>query len=278
MTLFSLVSNLEGLFYFLFVLARVSGMMLIAPIFSNMTISQSTKSIFTFFVALIFAMTFYKDYFGENPKYVIAELDLNGKGFGLILMTLTLGKELIVGFLIGFVFGFLFEALLIAGQLISLMIGLSVSEILDPISGTTQTIISQLLMLMTSLLILTLDLHHLFLRMLGESFHLVPIGTYHMPYELLDDLAKGSGKIFSYGMRFSAIPYIVLFLVTFALGFMAKVMPEMNIFMVGFPLKIFIGYYALIASIAYLPSTLDDAFREYINLVGLVLKHLGTVP
>ena len=81
--------------------------------------------------------------------------------------------------------------------------------------------------------------------------------------------------MFSYAMRFAAIPFIVLTLVTIGLGFMARVMPEMNIFMVGFPLKILIGYYTLILSIGYFPLILRRAFAEHANLTRLLLNHIG---
>jgi len=245
------IENSDQLIFVFYVLARVTGLFLISPLLSNRNVNATTRAVLVILITALITMVIYPDYHGENARYVLPVIPPD-KGFSLLLFILYIGKEMIVGFLIGFCFLILFEALLLAGQLVGVMVGLSMAEILDPISGTTQSIVAQFFTVTISLVLLSLDFHHTFIRVLGESFSLVPVGYFQLNPELLDDFTHGSARLFHYGLQYSAIPYLVLFLVTFALGFMARVMPEMNIFMVGFPLKIFIGYCGLIAALPYL--------------------------
>lgn len=273
LTSLPLFNSFENLLFVLLVMARLSGMFLISPFWSNQNLSGLARSALMMFLTALMSMTLYADYIGPAAQYHIPDLPAD-KPFALLLLILMFGKELAVGYLLGFCFGLIFEALLIAGQMVGVMIGLSISEILDPISGTHQSIISQFFTITVSLLIITLDLHHVIIETLAGSFHILPIGYSELHHSTLNEVIHGSARLFPYGLRYAAIPYVVLFLVTFALGFMARIMPEMNIFMVGFPLKIFIGYYGLIAAVGLFPIIFDDAFKEHHNLAGRILTSL----
>jgi flagellar biosynthetic protein FliR len=268
------VENGDQLLFIFYVLARVTGLFLISPVLSNRNVTSPTKAMLVFLTTALIALAIYPDYFGELARHSLPFLPPD-KGFSLFLLILHIGKEMIVGFLVGFCFFLMFEALLLAGQLVGVMVGLSMAEIIDPVSGTNQSIVSQFFTVTISLILLTLDLHHHFFRVIGESYAFVPIGLYKMTPELMGDLAEGSSRLYHYALQYAAIPYLVLFLVTFALGFMARVMPEMNIFMVGFPLKIFIGYYSLIAALAYFPLIFRKEFIEYLNLAHRMLTHMA---
>jgi flagellar biosynthetic protein FliR len=158
------------------------------------------------------------------------------------------------------------------------MMGLAISKMLDPVSGTQQTLLGQLFMILGSLIMLSLDIHHIFLNVLAESFSVLPIGTYHLPHEALHTLSHGTMRIFDYAVKLSAIPFTILTLVTIGLGFMAKIMPEMNIFMVGFPLKIFIGYYTLIMAVSLFPLILKQGFYEFENMAKILISQIAGGP
>ncbi len=268
------IETTDQLMFVFYIMARVTGLFLIAPLLSNRNITPATKAALVVFLTALIGMVIYPDYFGENARFGLPYIPPD-KGFSIVLFLIHLGKEMITGFLVGFAFVLLFEALFLAGQLVGVMVGLSMAELIDPLSGTSQSIIAQFFTITISLVVLSLDLHHHFIYVIAESFSLVPIANYQMSPELLQHVTHGSSRFFHYALQYSAIPYLVLFLVTFALGFMARVMPEMNIFMVGFPLKIFIGYYGIIASLAYFPLIFQEAFTEYLNLAHQLLVDMA---
>lgn len=273
MGLIPLFHHVEYILYAFYLSARVGGLFLVSPLFANATINASTRAILTMFMSILLGMVLWPQYFGESPRYVLQELQVNEQ-LSVVLITFTIMKELAVGFLIGFCFNLIFEALLLAGQMVSVMIGFSIAEIIDPVSGTSQSTVAQVFTLSASLIMLALDLHHVFLWAITRSFEFLPIGQYEMNQSLLQDVTHGTSRIFTYGLRVPAVPYVILFLLTMALGFMAKVMPEMNIFMVGFPLRILVGFYGLVFALRYFPDIFQRAFREFHNLVERVIVDL----
>ena len=268
------VHTVDDLLLLFYVMARISGLFLVAPLFSNKTVNATTRMVLIVFSSVLISMTIFPNYRGPSPllQQPVAEA---AEGLSALLLAINIGKEMLIGYLIGFCFSILFEAALLAGQMIALMMGLSMAEMLDPVSGVSQSIIGQFFTITLSLMILIFDFHHIFISLVAESFTTLPLGQYQLSTELLQDITHGSSRLFHYALQYSAIPYIVLSLVTLALGFMARIMPEMNIFMVGFPLKIFIGYYSLIAAIGYFPLVFQEAFTEYLNMANRVLIHLG---
>lgn len=266
-------NSAEDILFFFYLLARFSGLFMVSPLFSNNLLLPRARVFLTVFTTLIVGMTLYADYRGPNPAIVIPELSGQGQ-LSLLAIVLTSVKELAVGYLIGFAFTIIYEATLLAGQVIGIMVGLSVTEMLDPISNKSQGLVGQLLSLAATVLILCLDLHHTFLSVTVDSFRMLPLGAPELKYELLHHIGQGTGRLFHHGMQIAAIPFVILSLVTLGLGFMARVMPEMNIFMVGFPLKIFIGFYALIFTFQYFPLILHRAFVEYHNLAEMIVLNL----
>ncbi|MFT4554659.1 MAG: flagellar biosynthetic protein FliR [Chlamydiales bacterium] len=264
----------QDVIFFFYAFMRVTGLMLLSPLLANNNIPRQARVFLTFLIAVLIATSLYPDYRGENPKYFLPELGTEDNVF-LIRLLMTSAKEFGIGYLIGFFFSSILEGLLFAAQSTSIMMGFSMARLLDPVTGTTQTLLGQLYMILASLLMVSLDLHHIFIRILAESFSIVPIGQYQLPYESLAHIVYGSSKMWHYALRFAAIPYSILFLVTVGLGFMAKIMPEMNIFMVGFPLKIFIGYYGLIICVGYFPELFVEAFYEYGQITRVILQQLG---
>lgn len=264
----------EDIIFFFYLFARVSGLFLISPLLSTRQVPVSVRTFLSLFITLLLGMALYSDYRGPEPRLVVAEL-IPGTELSILMLALTLVKEVAIGFMIGWAFTIFYEATLLAGQLIGVMMGFSITEILDPVSNTSKGVISQLFSLTATLLIIVFDLHHVFIRVLADSFSTLPLGHYQLPYELLHDITHGTARLFQHGMQMAAIPFAILALVTIGLGFMARVMPEMNIFMVGFPLKILIGYYGLIFTITYFPLILRQAFEEYLNLARLIIHHIS---
>ncbi|MDF2578167.1 MAG: flagellar biosynthetic protein FliR [Chlamydiales bacterium] len=263
----------EEIIFFAFLFIRVAGLFWIAPFLDNRTIPQTVRMMLIFFTTVLLCMVLYPDYLGDYPKYHLAALEQNSPFIGFQL-ALTAVKEVCVGYLIGFCFAMIYEAVYLAGFMITNVTGLSYSAILDPLTGTSQTILTQLLLLATSFLILITDLHHTFFALIKQSFNTIPIGSFEINSVMVQDLIHGSSHMFLYGLQIAIFPTIILLLVTVGLGFMSRVMPEVNIFMIAFPIKIFIGFYALIIALAYFPTVLQQAFIEYSNLVTAVLYHL----
>lgn len=264
----------EELCLFLYVLARFGGTFLLSPLFAHFPVPANFRVILTLLSAFIVSAVILPDYLGEKAVYTLPGFE--GDSYSLFSIGVTILMELGVGYLIGFAFSLLFEAILLAGQLIDFSLGLSLSEIFDPTTNQPKGITGQLIAIFAVVLILLLDLHHLFFRVAAESFTELPIGQAHMPYGAVQSVTLGTARLFHHGVQFAAIPLVVLSLLSLGFGIMMRVMPQLNLFLVAFPLKLLIGFYCLILTIDTLPTLIQSAFVEYQNLTSILLKELST--
>jgi len=166
-------------------------------------------------------------------------------------LLLEAGNSLVVGMLVAFVVGIPFAAVRFAGQVIGVQIGFSMVNTIDPQSGIQASVLAQLYYLLAVILFFALDLHHLLIRVLVETCIVVP---------LFGDVAGRSGAwlvVSSFGEFFKmgfviAMPVvIVLMLISAAMGFVVKTVPQINILIVGFPIKIAVGLAAIGASLVF---------------------------
>lgn len=274
MNLIPFIHNADDVIFLWLIFARISGFIFLVPIFSNANLPNAVKILLCIFMTLLISMLLYPDYRGADPRYKIDGL-LVGADYLWLSMGLLSIKEMAVGFLIGLGFTLIFEAILLAGQNISSSIGFSIAEMFDPATQTQQTLVSQFLTILATLVILGLDMHHMFIRCLAESFATVPLGSYTLNDSMLPGLEAGTGRIWIYALQISAVPFVLLFLVTVVLGLMSRVMPEMNIFAVGFPVRIAIGFFTLVAAVTYFPLILKGMAQEFLNFNQMILRHMA---
>lgn len=271
------IHSVQDILLLFFIMARVTGLFIGAPLWSMDSIPVRVKVGLIAFITVLLLMILYPDYLGPSPIYHLPELNMKSPHILLMVGILSV-KEFAVGFLIGFVFKLLMEAVVIGGQSASRLMGFAIAQMFDPATNQQRPILSTLFSMVLLLIFLATDGHLLLLRLLKESFSIVPLGHYQLSPELLQDITKGSARMYPYSLKFIAIPYVILFLVTFILGFMAKVMPEMNVFMVGMPLKVLVGFYTVYLGIAYFPLVYNEGIVEFYNLAQRILWDMSPFP
>ena len=231
---------------FLLILFRVGGMMMTAPILNSHSIPAQAKIGLSFAIALIFFPLF--------GQHVTVSKDL-------FQFAVVGAQEIILGLMLGFVANLVFVALQMAGDLISTQMGMSVSAMLDPISGVQVPVIGQILFYFGLLLFFSLNAHHTLILALNRSFELLPPGHFfsHIPVMTERFITLGS-EMASVALLLAAPVVGVLLVSEIAMGFMAKVMPQMNIFMVGMPLKLALGLITLSACLPFVHDFLINRF------------------
>jgi flagellar biosynthetic protein FliR len=252
----------------------VSGIFLTSPLLSNKAVTASVRLYLSFFIGMILALTLYPDYLGEHSRYSLLDVPSDAKSFYL-LAALEGIKELMIGYLLGFMFNLIFEGLMWAGELIDTMIGFSAGQFFDPLSNTFQTLSGRLLMLFGTLLMLAFDFHHVIIKLLAQSFAIVPLGSFHINPYLLTNINAGTSLLFVYAVLFGAIPLVVLICALVGMGFIVRAIPEMNLLVVGAPLRILIGLYILMIAIAYLPPLFSQSFTQISTLTHYAMEAMG---
>jgi len=184
---------------------------------------------------------------------------------------LTVVREFAVGIAIGTVLRLAFEAGQFAGELVSQGMGLSFATMADPLSGASSPVLSQWFYLVFGLLFFAFDAHLALVRLLLDSYHALPLGT---PIPDVQQFLSVVPTFFSAALQAGlllALPVIVAMLaVNLAFGVLARAAPQLNIFAVGFPLTLAIGFGALILTLPYFgpvfERTLDQAFMFVTDL------------
>ena len=174
--------------FFFYILMRVLGLLIVSPLLSNRAINPSIRLFLSVFITLLLSMVLYPSYHGSALKFPLTELEMV-QPTSFLQLILTSFKELAVGYIIGFCFNVVFEAMIMAGELIDSVIGFSTAQFLDPFSYTFNTLLGQLLVISGVLLMLIVDFHHIFIRILADSFTVIPIGMFNLTHPLFEDLS-----------------------------------------------------------------------------------------
>lgn len=207
-------------------ISRISGVMLIVPVFSSAMVPPHIKLLFIVSLSWICAQ-FIPPHFSFNH--------FNG------LYLVYLAQELMLGLMMGFILQLVFQVFILGGQIISMQAGLGFAMMVDPSSQTSVPLISQLYLMMMTLIFLSLNGHEVVLETLIESFRVMPIGQVTLDHSFVGDLVTFSGWMFKEAVLVSIPATLSLLIVTLSFGIMARVTPQLNIFSLGFPITLIMG-------------------------------------
>ncbi len=230
-------------------LTRVLGVLATAPVFSDRAIPSQVKLGLGLVLTLIIVPTL-----PAVPQFEIFSLQ------GLLILI----QQLIIGLAIGFSMRLVFAAVEMAGQLIGMGMGLGFATFYDPHSQGQSTAISQLLMLLTMLIFLSLDGHLMVVSAIAQSFISMPISIQAANINPMKIVMWGE-TIFSFGLLL-ALPAVTALLITnMALGILTRTAPQLNLFGIGFPVTLSIGLIVLAASLQGMLQPLEHLIQQGID-------------
>jgi len=247
---------------FLLILARMTSFIVTMPIFSYRTIPAPVKIGLAAVLALLVDVTLLN---GQS-------VPLDGR-FILLLL-----KEVLVGLTMGFVAGIITYAVQLAGAFIDMQIGFAIANVISPESGVPTPLTGQFLYVLQLLFFLGVNAHHMLINGVLYSFQLIPVN------EL--GVAFGSGSTAEFVSRVTAQMFLIsaqlaipivgcLFLVDVAVGLVARTVPQINVFVVGLPLKLLVGFAvmlvvfpALIGLFQIIFESMTSIFSDFMRLLG----------
>jgi flagellar biosynthetic protein FliR len=166
--------------------------------------------------------------------------------------------ETFLGILLGFAAALPFAGLRMAGSLVGMQMGFGIVNVWSPQQEGQVSLIGTFYGLLALILFLVLDGHHLLLRALGLSLKVVPLGAAMLPASLPAQIVGLAGSIFVTALAIGGPLVAVLFLADAAMGFVARTVPQMNIFIVGFPVKIGLGLFGIAVSLPFFNRTVGQ--------------------
>jgi flagellar biosynthetic protein FliR len=241
---------------FFLVLARVSPLFIFAPLFSSKMIPARARAI----IAL--ALTI-----GIMPVVKHGTIELDPLGFGGLIV-----KEIVVGLAFAYALAAMFAGLQAAGSLLDTLIGFSFGSLVDPVTGTQSTVLAQMYSLFGVAILIAIGGDAWIIKGLGRSYEAVPL----LDAPAIGSMVGGAQVAFS-GIFVSAFmigaPVIIALIITdAAFGVVSRVVPQMNVFAVGFPAKMLVGLTLLGASLPFVSGFIADELQLS---VAQALRSLG---
>jgi len=230
---------------FLLILIRTTGLFIAAPILGHNSIPRMVKAgtVVTLSLILVTVMT------DVTVPEVSSLAELAAIAF----------KELLVGLIIGFVFMLIFLGVQGAGSIAGYQIGLHVANVFDPSTQAQSSLIGQFWLLLAFLIFMSINGHHLLIRAFTDSYVMIPPGMVEMQGSVGEMMIKYTAYLLVLTLKVVAPVMVTLFLTDVSLGVLARMMPTMNVFFVGIPLKLGAGMAVLALSLPVLGFVLEKS-------------------
>jgi flagellar biosynthesis protein FliR len=184
-------------------------------------------------------------------------------------------NETLLGMIIGLMGRLIFTAVEFGGTVIGYQMGFAAANIFDPQNQRQTSLISQFQNVFAILLFLALDVHHIFLRAAVESYKILPPGKLDLSHAAIPYLIQLSSKMFSLSLQFSAPVLAVLLLSGLILGILARSFPQLNVFMLSFPLNIGISFIVIGLTLDVVSTLLRREFDDLATRIYTILQLLN---
>jgi flagellar biosynthetic protein FliR len=225
------IINSEQALLFTFIFLRVGAILILIPVIGERTVPLRVKGGIAILISLLLMPT-------VHAKFP----DLHSESeAGIFLLVIAMCSEVLIGIVIGFAAKIIFSGIQFAGEMIGIQVGFSIVNVIDPISSAQISVISEFQYLIALLVYLAVDAHHTFILAIADSYRFVSPFAYHFSGSLMQHILLFSRELFVTAIKISAPVMAVLFFTNIALGVVARTVPQINIFIVGFPLQIAVG-------------------------------------
>ena len=252
--------SIEHLEFFLLILVRISGFIVAAPIFSLRNIPMRVKTILAIAIAIIvFNIVPYKEItYSTTIEYAIVVV-----------------LEMLAGLIMGFMANVSYYILSFAGQIIDQEMGFSMVNQYDPITSTQVTVTGNLYTYAVMLMVMITNMHHYLIRAVSDSFQVLPVGSVSLDFSIYEVMKRFVVDYFVIGFRIVLPIFASMLVVNTILAILARVAPQMNMFVIGLQLKVFVGLVVLVLMVMMITGVADLIFQEMISMIKETIPYLG---
>lgn len=246
---------------FLLILVRVLGMMIMMPFLSNRNIPANVKIGMAFFFSIIMIN--------------IVPIEIQVTSSDVVNYGIAVAKEFLAGWLIGFSAYFVFTILTLAGQFIDYEIGFSMVNVFDPMSQTQITITGNFYYFLFLLFFLVTKGYYYVFIGLKKSFLLIPLGQMQLSSYLYDTTLGYFQTVLVIAIQIAAPVFFVMLMTNIVLGVLARTVPQLNMFVIGFPIKILLGLIVLFLTLYLFDNVADIVINEFTALMDKFLRGMA---
>ncbi|HUC90958.1 MAG TPA: flagellar biosynthetic protein FliR [Paenibacillus sp.] len=251
---------------FLLIFCRITAFFVVAPLFSTRGVPNAFKIGLGFFISLIVFLSYGV---GESAAFDI--------GYPLLVI-----REVLTGVLLGYIVYLFFTVVQTAGAFIDLQLGLAMANIIDPLTGAAAPVTGNLKYYLMLMIFLSMNGHHYMLTALMQSYDWIPLGS-----ELFFRIREGGvtefltrtfAMTFSLALQLSAPLVVAMFLTDVGLGFLAKTAPQFNVFVIGIPVKLLVGFVILALTLPGMTLLFGNLFAEMFESLNRLLAIVNAGP
>lgn len=246
---------------FLLVLIRFSGLMVSAPVLGSGNVPIIAKVGFAFFGALL-----------VTPTLPMLEVGLPEANLAFSLLAI---GEFLIGLMIGFVVGMVFAAVQVGGQVMDMQTGFGMMNVFNPALETQSSIFGFFLFILAVLYMLVTNLHHLMIWGFVHTFEAIPLGGFVAHPGLLWEVTRWGQAMFVDGLIISAPVVAAMMMAYVTMGLIGRVIPQIQLFVVGFPITIGTGLLITALSISIYLHVLEGIFERTFIRVDTLIRGMG---
>lgn len=244
----------------LLVFVRMSSIFVVTPVFGRSELPAYLKIGLAFFCS-----------------YTMLPLlgDVKVEYTNLFSFSAIVAKEFMVGIIIGYVSFLVFSALYMAGMLIDTQIGFGMVHVIDPTMNTQVPLTGNFIYILTTMLLLAMDGHHVLLSALYKSYSILPINGFEFTEAMVNNITTIFSDVFLIGFKISMPVFAAMLLSEVSLGILSRTVPQMNVFVVGMPMKIGIGLITVYLMLPIFIQIMTVTFDRMYGYIYLIIRSMA---
>lgn len=184
----------------------------------------------------------------------------------------TMIQEVAIGVTMGFFVQLVFDAIAMGGQVIGMSMGLGFAVFLDRVRGVSVPVLGQLFLMLSMLVFLALDGHLAMIKLLVESFRAWPMGQSGLTMPILSELLVWTSQLFVFAMKIALPAVTALLAVNLSFGVMSRAAPTLNLFAVGFPVAMLLGFTVIFLNMGVLVENVSIFLNQSISALSHLLE------
>ncbi|MBQ3061955.1 MAG: flagellar biosynthetic protein FliR [Lachnospiraceae bacterium] len=252
--------SIENLEYFLLIAMRISAFIVSAPFFSVSFVPRRVKAGLSFVMAFVIFNTL--EY---EPLHYVGTI-----GYAALII-----KEALAGLILGFAANICTMILSFSGHFVDTEMGFSMVQNMDPTSNTQATVTGNLFVYTVTLIMLVSDMHLMVLTAIIDTFEIIPLGEVRISPTMYTMMVRFLTDYFLIAFRIVLPIFMCILITNVILAILAKIAPQMNMFVVGLQLKVMVGLAVLILIVGLMPAITDFIFNEMKDMIRYATKILG---
>lgn len=171
-------------------------------------------------------------------------------------------NEVVAGLTLGFIVNLCFTTVRIAGNIIDLQIGFTMMTIFDPTSNSNSTLMEHLLYWFSIIVFFIVDGHHMLIKALMESFNVIKLGNFFLSQGSIELILKVFVEYFGIALKIAIPIVLIIFITDLTMGLIARTVPQLNIMILGLPIKLLVGLTAFAFALPIFLKVIENSFQE----------------